>query len=68
VALTLRLLRHNEGRQLEEVFQADLKAARFILAHPDYVEGVRARVIDKDDNPQWQPGRIEDVGTLDLDL
>ncbi|MBW2392506.1 MAG: enoyl-CoA hydratase/isomerase family protein, partial [Deltaproteobacteria bacterium] len=42
VAVTLRLLRHNEGRQLEEVFQADFKAARFILAHPDYVEGVRA--------------------------
>lgn len=68
VALTLRLLRHNEGRQLEEVFQADLKSARFILAHPDYVEGVRARVIDKDDNPQWQPESIEEVGDLDLDL
>ena len=68
VAVTLRLLRHNEGRQLEEVFQADFKAARFILAHPDYVEGVRARVIDKDDNPQWQPGSIEEVGSLDLDL
>ena len=68
VAVTLSLLRHNEGRQLEEVFQADFKAARFILAHPDYVEGVRARVIDKDDNPQWQPESIEEVGTLDLDL
>ena len=68
VAVTLRLLRHNEGRQLEEVFQADLKAARFILAHPDYVEGVRARLIDKDDNPQWQPASIEEVGSLDLDF
>ncbi len=66
--MTLRLLRHNEGRQLEEVFQADFKAACFILAHPDYVEGVRARVIDKDDNPQWQPESIEEVGSLDLDL
>ncbi|MDH3950468.1 MAG: enoyl-CoA hydratase/isomerase family protein, partial [Deltaproteobacteria bacterium] len=46
----------------------DFKAARFILAHPDYVEGVRARVIDKDDNPQWQPESIEEVGSLDLDL
>ncbi|NIQ88358.1 MAG: enoyl-CoA hydratase/isomerase family protein [Deltaproteobacteria bacterium] len=68
VAVTLRLLRHNKGRQLEEVFQADLKAARFILAHPDYVEGVRARLIDKDDNPKWQPQSIEEVGALDLDL
>ncbi len=68
VVLTLRLLRHNEGRALEEVFQADLRAARFLLAHPDYVEGVRARLVDKDDNPQWQPGSIEEVGKLDFDL
>ena len=68
VVLTLMLLRHNENQQLEEVFQADLKAARFILSYPDYVEGVRARLLDKDDNPNWQPKRIEEVGTLDLAL
>jgi enoyl-CoA hydratase/carnithine racemase len=68
VVLTLQLLRHNEGRPIEEVFRADLKAATFILAHPDYVEGVRARLVDKDDNPQWQPKTIEEVGTLDVDL
>jgi len=68
VVLTLKLLRHNEIRPLEEVFRADLKVARFILAHPDYVEGVRARLVDKDDNPQWQPATIEEVGDLDIDL
>jgi enoyl-CoA hydratase len=68
VVLTLQLLRHNKGRPLEEVFEADLKAARFVLAHPDYVEGVRARVIDKDNNPRWQPESIEEVGDLDLEL
>jgi len=68
VVVTLQLLRHNEDRPLEEVFEADLKAARFVLAHPDYVEGVRARVIDKDDNPRWQPESIEEVGDLDLEL
>jgi enoyl-CoA hydratase/carnithine racemase len=68
LVLTLKLLRHNEGRSLEQVFQADFKAAVFILGHPDYIEGVRARVLDKDDNPQWQPKNIEEVGALDLDL
>jgi len=68
VVLTLKLLRHNEIKPLEEVFRADLKVARFILAHPDYVEGVRARLVDKDDNPQWQPATIEEVGDLGIDL
>lgn len=68
VVLTLKLLRHNEMRPLEEVFRADFKAACFILRHPDYVEGVRARVVDKDDDPQWQPASIEEVGDLDIDL
>lgn len=68
VVMTLHLLRHNEGRPLEEVFQADIKAAGFLLAHPDYLEGVRARLLDKDDNPQWQPSTIEEVGKLALEL
>jgi len=66
LAVTLKLLRHNENRPLEEVFQTELAAVRFILNHPDYVEGVRARLEDKDDNPRWQPETIEAVGELDL--
>lgn len=68
VVLTLKLLRHNEAQPIEAVFRADLKAARFIVAHPDYVEGVRARLVDKDDKPQWQPATIEEVGDLDIKL
>jgi enoyl-CoA hydratase/carnithine racemase len=68
LAVTLKLLRHNEHLPIEEVFQTELKAARFILNHPDYVEGVRARLVDKDDNPRWQPDKIEAVEHLDLKL
>jgi enoyl-CoA hydratase len=66
--VTLQLLRHNQGQQIEDVFRSDLKAARFILSHPDYLEGVRARLIDKDDAPLWQPDSIEKVGSIDLGL
>jgi enoyl-CoA hydratase len=68
LVVTLKLLRHNEHRPLEDVFQTELAAARFILNHPDYVEGVRARLVDKDDNPRWQPDKIEAVKDLDLKL
>jgi len=68
LVLTLNLLRCNEGRALRDVFRNDVTAARFILNHPDYFEGVRARLLDKDDNPKWRPGSIEQVGHLDVFL
>lgn len=59
LVLTLKLLRYNEGRSLEEVFATELKAADYITRHPDYLEGVRARLDDRDDNPKWNPDRID---------
>lgn len=61
LVLTLKLLRHNEGRPLPEVFDAELKAALYISRHPDYVEGVRARLVDRDDKPCWKPDKISQV-------
>jgi enoyl-CoA hydratase len=66
VVLTLMLLRHNEHLSLEEVFQAEMAAARFIMKHPDFLEGVRARLLDKDDDPCWKPSTFEAVDPLDI--
>jgi enoyl-CoA hydratase len=64
LAVTLQLLRANEGRPIPEVFQREALAAHFLISHPDYLEGIRARIIDKDDQPHWQPPTIEAVGPL----
>jgi enoyl-CoA hydratase len=61
LALTLDLIRRNRGRPLGEVFAAEFRAACFMLRHPDYLEGVRARVIDKDDRPLWRPALLKEV-------
>jgi len=68
LVLTLNLLRHNEDRSLEEVFAVDTKAAQFMIRHPDYLEGIRARILDKDDQPHWQPSTIEEVTPLEVGL
>jgi enoyl-CoA hydratase len=64
LAVTLQLLRANAGRPLPEVFAREALAARFMITHPDYLEGIRARIIDKDDQPRWQPATLAEVGTL----
>jgi len=64
LVLALKLMRHNEGRPIRDVFATELRAAEYITRHPDYVEGVRARLVDKDNQPKWRPDRIDlvDVG------
>lgn len=61
LVLTLQLLRHNEGRSIADVLATELKAAEFITRQPDYIEGVRARLVDRDDNPKWMPDSIDKV-------
>jgi len=59
LVLTLKLLRLNEGRSIEDIFATELKASKFMTRHPDYIEGIRARLIDRDDMPKWNPDRID---------
>jgi enoyl-CoA hydratase/carnithine racemase len=55
------LLRRGTGRSLPEALDAELRLTRRVTAHPDFAEGVRAMVVDKDRAPRWSPARLEDV-------
>lgn len=39
----------------------DLVLAEHLAAGPDFVEGVRAQLVDKDRRPRWSHARLEDV-------
>lgn len=60
-ALSLELLRRAKHMSLKEVFELELKASIGCCAHPDFAEGVRALLIDKDKAPRWQPATLAEV-------
>ena len=48
-----RQLNSTRHATLEEVFASELRLATHIMRHPEFGEGVRALLVDKDRNPQW---------------
>jgi enoyl-CoA hydratase len=55
----LRLAR--QAASLKEALATDFRLASRLMTTPNFREGVRAAVIDKDRNPKWQPARLKDV-------
>jgi enoyl-CoA hydratase len=58
---TLLALRRGGNLTLSQALDAEFRLTRTTMAHPDFAEGVRAMVVDKDRKPAWQPPLIEAV-------
>ncbi|MDR2223097.1 MAG: enoyl-CoA hydratase/isomerase family protein [Flavobacteriaceae bacterium] len=56
-----RQLKETKGQSLADAFRAELNLSCQCSMHPDFAEGVRALLIDKDRNPNWQPATFEEV-------
>jgi enoyl-CoA hydratase len=55
---------HRMARRLQEVepiLALDLRLARLLAGLPDFAEGVRAVLVDKDQLPRWQPAAFAEV-------
>ena len=61
VSWTFRLIRAGAERTLPQCLAAELALTRGVTMHPDFLEGVRAMVVDKDRAPRWAPATIEEV-------
>lgn len=62
VVATIEVLRAGaDAADLRECLDNELALGAWITARPDFVEGVRAVVIDKDRNPSWEPADLDSV-------
>ena len=68
LAVTLRAIRAAAALpSLEACLEQDLRIATAFLDTPDFVEGIRAMVVDKDRDPRWAPSTLDAVGDAETD-
>ncbi|PXW27276.1 enoyl-CoA hydratase/isomerase family protein [Paraburkholderia caballeronis] len=66
MAVSLDVVARADG-SMAECLRRDLDLTRSSFAQGDVIEGIRARLVDKDNRPQWRIERIEDVRAEDVE-
>ncbi|MHA7306458.1 enoyl-CoA hydratase/isomerase family protein [Arthrobacter sp. TMN-49] len=62
VTVTLAALRRARAlRSLEEALNQEFRVSLRALRWPDFAEGIRAQLVDKDRNPAWSPATLAQV-------
>jgi enoyl-CoA hydratase/carnithine racemase len=57
-ALAYVLQRRVRHMSLAEVFRLEFVVSLHCAARPDFVEGIRALIVEKDQQPKWQPATL----------
>jgi enoyl-CoA hydratase len=68
LVMALRLMRlGRHSATLEECLSRELAAGIRMVMRPDFREGVRAAVIDKDRSPKWRPAQLAEVDGAEIE-
>lgn len=67
LAVALRALQIGRRLSLADCYRMEFTIVQRCFEQGDFLEGVRALIIDKDKHPQWHPARIEDVAAGQID-
>ena len=67
LAVTLEQLKRGKSMTLAQCLRMELGMVRQSFLQGDFVEGVRAMIIDKDNAPVWHPQHIEEVTEAEVE-
>ena len=59
--IAFRQIREGASLSFEECMRLEYRLARWCMTHPDFYEGVRAVIIDKDNRPRWHPATLAEA-------
>ncbi|KAI2801020.1 hypothetical protein BLOT_013548 [Blomia tropicalis] len=59
--VTFELIKRGQKQILPECLKMEFRVSQNILKHDDFYSGVTARLIDKTNNPKWNPQSLSDV-------
>lgn len=67
IVATLQGVRRSRERDhLRDVLDQEYRTSSWLLDRPDLVEGIRARVVDKDNAPKWSPATLAEVDAAEV--
>ncbi|AIK96660.1 enoyl-CoA hydratase/isomerase family protein [Candidatus Odyssella acanthamoebae] len=61
MAIAFTLLKRTRGMSLKRCLPIEFRLSQRFVEHYDFFEGIRALLVDKDNEPKWQPNHISKV-------
>lgn len=65
--VTFKQIRLGARLDFAQAMQIEYRLSQRFVAGHEFFEGVRAVIIDKDQNPRWQPARLEEMSDAEVD-
>lgn len=63
--LTFRAIHQGASLDLKQCLRMEYRLAARVIAAPDFAEGVRAALVDKDRAPKWNPSALAAITSID---
>lgn len=66
MAIAFTLLKRTQGKSLKKCLPIEFRLSQRFVENYDFFEGVRALLVDKDNEPKWQPNHLSKVTTTQV--